>query len=185
MRRFTSTYRYFLAIVALDLIILMVDRGLGVGILSRTASGFYEMLAVLPPIFVLLGLLDVWVPRDTMVRFVGDRSGITGALISVILGAAAAGPLYAAFPVVSAMARKGAGFFNLLILLGAWSTLKIPQFLFEVSALGFAFAITRWAVNIIGIIVMAAVINRLMSPAEKAAVLATAAEAGSSPGRVR
>jgi len=180
-----STYRYFLAIVVLDLLILMLNHGMGVGILSRTVSGFSEMLGVLPPIFVLLGLLDVWVPRETMVRLVGERSGVSGALISVVLGAAAAGPLYAAFPVVSTMARKGAGFFNLLILLGAWSTLKIPQFLFEVSALGFAFAITRWAVNIIGIIVMAAIINRLVSPSEREVILAVAANAGSPPGRAK
>ena len=33
-----------------------------------TAFSLKEMLLVMPPVFILLGLLDVWVPRETMIR---------------------------------------------------------------------------------------------------------------------
>lgn len=32
------------------------------------------MLLVIPPIFILLGLLDVWVPREKMMKFMGPGS---------------------------------------------------------------------------------------------------------------
>lgn len=69
-------------------------------------------LAVLSPetIFILLGLLDVWVDRQTMMKYTGKGSGLKVILISFLLGSAAAGPLYAAFPVATVMLKKEAVF---------------------------------------------------------------------------
>ena len=39
--------------------------------------------------------------------------------------------------------------------MGAWSTTKIPMFLFEISSLGFKFALSRLAINILVIIIIA------------------------------
>ena len=60
---------------------------------------FKEMLLVLPPIFILIGLLDVWIPKETMIRLMGEGSGIKGVLLAFLFGTVAVGPLYAAFPV--------------------------------------------------------------------------------------
>ena len=46
-------------------------RAFGSAALTITLSSFREMLFVLPPIFVMLGLLDVWVPR-----LVGETLGL-------------------------------------------------------------------------------------------------------------
>ena len=140
-----------------------------------TLFSLKEMLLVIPPIFVLLGLLDVWVPREKMVRFMGDKSGLLGILLAVFIGSAAAGPLYGAFPVAAVFMRKGVKFTNLLIFLGAWSTTKIPMFLFELSALGTGFAFTRLLVNIPGIIGMAYVLRLLLREDEVNALYARAA----------
>jgi hypothetical protein len=50
------------------------------------------MLLVLPPIFLLLGSLDAWVPRKTLMKYMGPKSGLTGPLIAFVLGSVAAGP---------------------------------------------------------------------------------------------
>ncbi|HHW03988.1 MAG TPA: permease [Thermoanaerobacterales bacterium] len=160
-------YFLFILIIVADIIILLNNVKLGTLIFKSTYMNFSEMLGVIPPIFLLLGLFDVWVPRETIIRFMGEESGITGVLLSIFLGAAAAGPLYGAFPVAGIMIKKGARFSNILIFLGAWSTLKIPMFLFEISSLGVKFAVTRWLVDIIGVILMALVIDRLISGDEK------------------
>ena len=102
-----------------------------------------EMLLVLPPIFVLLGLLDVWVPRETMIKFMGEKSGIIGVLLSIILGSAAAGPLYAAFPIAAVFMRKGVKFSNILIFMGPGPLQKIPMLLFELASMGTKFTLTR------------------------------------------
>ena len=86
---------------------------------------------------------------------------LIGAVLLVFwfIGSAAAGPLYGAFPVAAVFMRKGVKFTNLLVFLGAWSTTKIPMFLFELSALGAGFALTRLLVNIPGIIGMAYILR--------------------------
>jgi uncharacterized membrane protein YraQ (UPF0718 family) len=122
---------------------------------TSLAGQIKSMLLVVPPIFLLLGLLDVWVPRETMMRFMGPGSGVKGPLIAFALGSAAAGPLYGAFPVAAMLMKKGASFMNIMIFIGAWSTTKIPMFLFETQALGYRFALARLAIDLIGIVVIA------------------------------
>ncbi len=62
--------------------------------------------------------------------------------------------------------KKGVKFSNILIFIGAWSTTKIPMFLFEMAALGAKFAITRLAVDIPGIIIIAYILSKLISKQE-------------------
>ncbi len=151
--------------------------GLGRAAVATIGYGLREMLLVIPPVFVLLGLLDVWVPRETMMRFMGPGSGLRGGALAFVLGSAAAGPLYAAFPIASVLMKKGTSLVNVLIFIGAWSTTKIPMFLFEYSALGARFAVTRLLVDIPGIVIIALVLKRLLTPAEVEALYARHAEA--------
>ncbi len=137
-----------------------------------------EMILVIPPVFVLLGLLDVWVPRELMMRHMGSGSGIRGGLLAFVTGSAAAGPLYAAFPIAAVLMRKGASLINVFIFVGAWSTTKIPMFLFEYSALGPAFAVTRLLVDIPGIVIIAFLLRALMSQSEVHALRSRHAEGG-------
>lgn len=131
--------------------------------LTSLASQIKAMLLVLPPIFLLLGLLDVWVPRETLMKFMGENSGFKGKLIAFALGSAAAGPLYGAFPVAAVLMKKGAGFTNILIFIGAWSTTKIPMLIFEMQAIGWRFALSRFLIDIPGIIIIAFAVKKFLS----------------------
>ena len=135
-------------------------KELGALALTTTLSSFKEMLLVIPPIFIMLGLLDVWVPRETMVKYMGEGSKLRGAALAVLLGSAAAGPLYAAFPVAAVFMRKGASFFNVVLFLGAWSTTKIPMLLFEFSSMGPLFTLTRLGMSLVGITLIAFAVRR-------------------------
>jgi len=136
------------------------------------------LLLVIPPIFVLLGLLDVWVPRERMIRFMGEGSGLKGVVLAFLLGSFAAGPLYGAFPVAAVLMKKGASFTNILIFIGAWSTTKIPMLLFENSALGIRFTLARLIIDIVGIIVIAMAIKALLPKAEVEALYRQAEKLG-------
>jgi len=133
-----------------------------------------EMILVIPPIFILLGLLDVWVPKQTMVKYMGEKSGLKGILLALFIGSAAAGPLYGAFPVAAIFMKKGVKFTNVLIFLGAWSTTKIPMFLFEVASLGAVFAVTRLLIDIPGIIIIAYLLSAMMPKAQVEAIYSRA-----------
>ncbi len=167
MKKFIKRYAFptimALAIVAL----LIIDTSRGILAAETTFFTVKEMLLIIPPIFILLGLLDVWVPRETMVRFLGEGSGFKGILIAILIGTAAAGPLYAAFPVAGIFMKKGAKFSNVVLFLGAWSTTKIPMVAFEIASLGPLFGLVRLGMSLIGISIIAFVMNTAIKKGEK------------------
>lgn len=166
MKKILKRYRAFIAVAFGILVLTIFNYELGMKALNITAYSLKEMILVIPPIFVLLGLLDMWVPKETMIKFMGEGSGLKGILLAIFIGSAAAGPLYGAFPVAAVFMKKGVKFSNILIFIGAWSTTKIPMFLFEVAALGTKFAVTRLLIDIPGIIIMAAILAKLVSDEE-------------------
>lgn len=166
MKKIVKRYRAFLIVLFLMVLLLIFNHQLGLKALGITASSVKEMLLVIPPIFVLLGLLDVWVPRETMIKYMGEGSGIKGIILAIFIGSAAAGPLYGAFPIAAIFMKKGVKFMNILIFIGAWSTTKIPMFLFEMAALGNKFAVARLLIDIPGIIIIALILSRMVSAKE-------------------
>ncbi|MEA5084135.1 MAG: permease [Lachnospiraceae bacterium] len=166
MKKIVKRYRVFFIVLFAIILLLIFNRQLGLKALGITVNSVKEMLLVIPPIFVLLGLLDVWVPRETMIKYMGEGSGIKGILLAIFIGSAAAGPLYGAFPIASVFMKKGVKFTNILIFIGAWSTTKIPMFLFEMAALGNKFAVARLLIDIPGIIIIALILSRMVSEKE-------------------
>lgn len=160
-------YRVFFLLLGINLFLLFAMPETGRRAVSITLDNFKEMLAVFPPIFILLGLLDVWVDRATMMKYTGKESGLKGSIIAFLLGSAAAGPLYAAFPIASVMLKKGSSMFNVMIFIGAWSTTKIPMLTFEGTSLGIRFMLTRLALSVIGIVLIALLIDKHLSAEEK------------------
>ena len=163
MKNFLKRYKIFLVLLLVNLIVGLALPDIGRKSLDLTKQNLAEMLSVIPPIFVLLGLLDVWVDRATMIKYTGKGSGIKGLLISFLLGSAAAGPLYAAFPVAGVMLKKGTSLFNVLIFIGAWSTTKIPMLTFEAASLGLSFMLVRLALSIIGIVAIAVITQKSLN----------------------
>ncbi|KUO59424.1 MAG: permease [Gracilibacter sp. BRH_c7a] len=163
-------YRFFLLLVVVNIFLLFLKPDLGTKSISITWSNLVGMLTILPPIFIFLGLLDVWVERETMIKIMGENSGILGVFIAYFLGSAAVGPLYAAFPVAGVLLKKGCKFSNVLIFMGAWSTTKIPLLLFEASSMGTDFMLLRFALNIPGIALIAYFTAKMLSPKERAVI---------------
>lgn len=170
MKKMVKRYRSFIIVAFGMLIVTLFNRELGMKAIDVTAYSFKEMIIVIPPVFILLGLLDIWVPKETMTRYMGEGSGIKGILLAFFIGSAAAGPLYGAFPVAAVFMKKGVKFSNIMVFIGAWSTTKIPMLLFEITSLGPAFAITRLLINIPGIIIIAMALSALSSKEEVAAL---------------
>ena len=167
MKKIAKRYRVFLLLVLASIVIGIIMPDIGKKSLELTKANLLEMLSVIPPIFVLLGLLDVWVDRATMMKYIGKGSGLKGVLIAFLLGSAAAGPLYAAFPVAGVMMKKGSSLTNVFIFIGAWSTTKIPMLTFEAASLGLPFTLTRLALSIVGITAIALITQHALNETQK------------------
>lgn len=158
-----KSYRFLLVMIVATLIILVIKPALGIHIYGLALENILGMLGVLPPIFILIGLLDVWVKKETMVKYMGKDSGIVGILLGFFLGSAAAGPLYGAFPVAGVFLNKGSRLANVWIIVGAWASMKIPLLLFEVSAMGIKFTLIRFVMDVFGVLVIAFAMERILT----------------------
>jgi uncharacterized membrane protein YraQ (UPF0718 family) len=133
----------------------------GTRAVSHFSTFFLEMIAFLPVLFVLIGLLDVWLPRERVERHIGKESGIRGIFWVILLAMLQAGPLYGAFPVSYMLWKKGCSVRNIFIYLGAFSTLKIPMLTFETGFLGWRFTLVRTALTLPVFILIAFAMERL------------------------
>lgn len=161
--------RYRSSIICLIILIIMyfVNREIGRVAIEGTIENIWELVKLVPPVFVLLGLMDVWVPKEKMIKYMGDGSNFIGILLAFIMGAFAAGPLYAAFPIGAMLLRKGASIKNVMIFTGTWAACKVPMLLIEVSSLGAKFTIVRLVVEIIGIVLVAEMISRVINDEDR------------------
>lgn len=113
-----------------------------------------EMLQVLPVIFLLTVVIEVLVPKEMITQGFGEKSGLKGNLLSLLLGSISAGPVYAAFPISKILLNKGASITNIVIILSSWAVIKIPMLANEVKFLGVKFMGIRWIMTVISIFVM-------------------------------
>lgn len=119
-----------------------------------------EMIGILPMMLILIGLFDVWFPREKVEGHIGKESGIKGTLWIILLAILQAGPLYGAFPVAYLLWKKGSSSFNIFVYLGAFSVMKIPMLTFEVGFLGWKFSLLRTALTIPVFVLIAWIIER-------------------------
>lgn len=159
-QNFLKKYRVFIVLLVLNIVLLFAAPELGKESLTILLDNLVEMLKILPPIFILMGLMDVWIPKETMMKYMGKGAGIKGGIIAFLLGSFSAGPLYAAFPMAAMFMKKGVSLANIYLFIGAWSTTKIPMMMFEVTQLGFRFASLRFVLNLIGIIIISLIIDK-------------------------
>ncbi|HHW43412.1 MAG TPA: permease [Desulfotomaculum sp.] len=167
MKKQLKRYALFALVVAVDLFLRWkypVQGGLAV---KGALDYLVEMLLFIPPIFVLVGLLDVWVPRQIVEKNVGPDSGLRGVIISILVATAAAGPLYAGFPVADALLKKGCRLANAVIFLGTWATIKIPMLMMEIKFVGLPFALFRLVLTLPAIIVTGYLMEMILEVREK------------------
>lgn len=158
-----NRYKYFLISFLICIIIYFVDSNLGINIFISTKSSIDQMLSVLPAIMILLGLLDVWVPKEYFIKYMGSNSGVIGITLTFLIAFFSAGPMYAAFPFTAVLIKKGVKFSNIIIFLNAWCVTKFSTLLFEISALGSDFTLIRLIIDIPGTIIMGYVVDYIVN----------------------
>lgn len=118
------------------------------------------MLEILPVVFVLTALIEVWVPRETILKHLGKDAGVKGTIAAFLLGSFSAGPIYAAFPITTTLYRKGASTKNIVIILSTWAVTKVPMLANEAKFLGLKYMAIRWILTSVSIYIMAVLLDR-------------------------
>ncbi len=151
MKKFFRKYRSYAWIAAFGLFTLiafMIDFNPGKTIFNNFSQTFIEMITFVPFLFIIVGLFDVWVPKEKIERHIGKGSGIRGIVLVTLLAMLQAGPLYAAFPVAYMLYKKGASTRNIFIYLGVFSAMKVPLLGIEIGYLGLKFSLVRTLISL-------------------------------------
>jgi len=89
------------------LFIVMPDK---VSVALRSSGNiFLNMLIPLCSVFVIMLILNLFLKSAQIARFLGKGAGIKSVLLSVVAGIISTGPIYAWYPLLSDLKRKGAG----------------------------------------------------------------------------
>lgn len=103
----------------------------------------WDLLKVLPAVFVLIGLFEVWVNQEVIERHLGKDSGAWGYLWGVLLAGTTIGGAQMSFPLAYALYRKGARLGVVFTYVGASAICRIPMTTFEMSFMGVKFTLIR------------------------------------------
>ncbi len=157
----------FLVVVILAYIIMFIARPeMGVASVKNSAYYIKEMLMIMPVIFILTALLDLWLPKEKVMRFLGKDAGGKGIVFSFVLGSVSAGPVYAAFPMCVMLHKKGASIRNIVIILSSWAVIKIPMLINEAKFLGPKFMAIRWVLTVIAIIIFSWITSKMVKDSD-------------------
>jgi uncharacterized membrane protein YraQ (UPF0718 family) len=140
----------FLSLYAIGVVAaLVLDIPVGVETARNFVSFAREMVFILPAAFVVIGLFEVWVPREAVERHLGEDGGrFLQWFTMVLLASTTVGGLYVSFPIAYALRSKGARLGLVLSYIGLSGVCRIPMTLFEISFLGVPFTVIRYVVSV-------------------------------------
>ncbi|MEA4816042.1 MAG: permease [Lachnospiraceae bacterium] len=174
MKKQIKKYWFLAAAIIANLITVIAYPLVGTNALSFTGKNFLNFLFMLTPIFICIGLMDVWIERAAMIKIMGEKSSFKGVILALLLGVVTAVPLYALLPVAGVLLKKGSRIFNVLVFLCASASIRIPLLLFEISSLGWKFTSIRFVLNLVIIFAIALIIEKTLSETDKKEIYANA-----------
>jgi uncharacterized membrane protein YraQ (UPF0718 family) len=108
-----------------------------------------EILPLLFFAFIVAGMVQVLLPRDTVARWVGTESGIVGILLGSLAGGLSPGGPYVSLPVALGLLRAGAGAGTMVTYLTGWSLWAIARLPMEVGILGWKLTMIRFVSTLV------------------------------------
>ena len=107
-----------------------------------TYNTFIKISKIMTGIFLIIGLIKVWVKPEQISKFMGEDAGWKGLVILAIFPIFLGGSLFTMFPLMKTLREKGASIAAILTFLTAWGG-KAPLLPLEIEFLGIKFAIMR------------------------------------------
>lgn len=139
-------------------------KGINVGL--KMSANLYtftkDLMLIVPCAFILIGLFEVWVKKETVEKHLGEGSSFMGYIWMILLAGTTVGGLYLAFPVAYSLYKKGAKLSIVFTYVGASSVCRIPMTIFEASFMGPKFTIIRLAVSLTLIIAFSFFLEKIL-----------------------
>jgi uncharacterized membrane protein YraQ (UPF0718 family) len=110
---------------------------------------FLTTLPLLIMAFAIAGLVQILVPREFIVKWLGAGAGYKGIMIATVAGAVTPGGPYVSFPIVASLYKSGASVGTVVAFVTAWSLWAVARFPLEIGLVGPKLAIARFLSTLI------------------------------------
>jgi uncharacterized membrane protein YraQ (UPF0718 family) len=136
-----------MAVIAIVLCIVASKQGpdqLNTGFKSALNMALMT-LPLLLLAFLVAGMIQAVIPKETLARLIGAESGFKGILLGCLAGGIAPGGPYVSMPIAAALAKTGAGTGTMVGFITAWSLWAIARLPLEIGILGWKLTLARIA----------------------------------------
>lgn len=104
-----------------------------------------EILPLLIFAFIVAGMIQVILPQQLVLKWVGVESGMRGIIIGTVAGGLTPGGPYVSLPIIAGLLRSGASVGTMVAFLTGWSLWAVSRLPMEVGILGWKFTFIRLA----------------------------------------
>ena len=156
-------YSLFLAFIAFIGISYLINFDFGKQIGDNFMIFARDMMLILPPAFVIIGLFEIWVDRETIEKSFGKVSGPKKYIYSILLAATTVGGTFVSFPVANSLYHKGAEYKAIFSYITSASLVMIPMSLMEASILGLKFTALRIGVSLPLVVISSIILGKYFS----------------------
>ena len=146
-----STATIIMAVITAVLTVVAYLQGGGLHILGLKtgARTLWNIFPLLLCSFAIAGLVQALIPKEFIVRWIGEESGFKGIIFGCVAGGLTPGGPYISFPIVASLYRSGAGIGTMVAYVTAWSLWAVGRLPFEISLIGPKFTLIRFISTLI------------------------------------
>jgi len=148
MNKRKLNFLFFGVFIAAIIVSYIANFQLGMDLGTNFYIFAKDMVLILPPAFILIGLFDVWASKESIEKSFGKHSGLMKYVYAVALAATTVGGTFVAFPVANSLYHKGADYDSIITYVTAASLFMIPMSVMEASILGIKFTLLRLGLSV-------------------------------------
>jgi uncharacterized protein len=128
---------------------LIEDKNLALSGIKAAGITLWENLAILLVGFLLAGLIQVLIPKELIIDWLGNQAGFKAVLIGCVAGGLIPGSPYAVFPIVGGFYKAGAGLGAMVGFISAWALWSVTRLPVEIALINPKLAMIRYAITFI------------------------------------
>lgn len=153
MNKNVRNYLLFMTFLVFSFVSWLVSFEFGMNMWDNFLVFAIDMVLIIPPAFILIGLFDVWAKRETIEKHFGNTKNPLRFLWSILLASTTVGGTFVAFPVANALYHKNAKLSSIFTYVTSASLFMIPMTIMEATMLGIQFTLIRLLASIPFIII--------------------------------
>ncbi|KPK99287.1 MAG: hypothetical protein AMJ90_09500 [candidate division Zixibacteria bacterium SM23_73_2] len=146
-----NTAGIIMGILAVILIIVgyFIAKDLPLSGIKTGGKMLWDVLPILVFAFIIAGMVQVLIPREFIIKYLGAEAGFKGIMVGCVAGALTPGGPFVSFPIVASIWKAGAGIGTVVAFVTAWSLWAVGRLPYEISLISPKFALIRFLSTLI------------------------------------